>query len=215
MSRSRSQRGFTIAELLAVILMMALLMSAVALIIGPLMRSQSQAQAKVDTVQAADMALYRMERDIRNTTLNQIFSCTTGASPVCTVPPATLATTNAIVVACAFKNGNGAFQLTTTGTPKWQGATVYWVDAKGNIDVGFDKPSTYIVGNALTLTDADNAVVDVQNNGGMQLARFVETLSLGEPAASGHKVALQMEALSAVNGASNETTYRTDLETRN
>lgn len=216
MSRSsRRQRGFTVAELLSVIFLMALLMSAVALIIGPLMRSQSRTQAKVDTVQAADMALYRMQRDLRNTTLNQVYSCTTAASPICATPAPALTTTAAIVIASAYQNGSGPFQLTSGGAPKWQGATVYWVDAKGNIDVAFDVPSGYVSGNSLTLTDAQHAVSDVKTNGGMQLARFVETLSLAEPANSGHKLSLQMQAQSTVNGATNETTYLTDLEARN
>ena len=212
---SFTQRGYSVAELLSVIFVMALLMSAVALIIGPLMRSQSQTQAKVDTVQAADVALYRLERDLRNTNLSFIWSCTTTATPVCQAPPATLSTTSAIVVASAYKNGTGPFQLTSsTGKPKWQGATVYWVDTKGDLEVAFDPPSGFVPGSNMTIVQAQRAVSDVTVGGGMHLARFVETLSLAVPGV-GHQVALQMQAQSTVNGAVNETTYRTDLETRN
>jgi len=216
MSQSNtSQRGYTIAELLSVTFVMALLMTAVALVVGPLMRSQSQTQAKVDTVQAADMALYRLERDLRNTNLGLIWSCSTGASPTCQTPPGALTTTAAIAVASAYQGGSGPFQIiASSGKPSWQGLTVYWVDSRGNIDVAFDKPSGYTVGKNPSKSDAQNAVSDVTAKGGVQLARFVETLAIGIPSV-GHQVALQMQAQSTVNGAVNETTYRTDLETRN
>ena len=210
----RPQRGYTIAELLSVVFILALIMSLVALIIGPIMRSQSQTQAKVDTVQAADTALYRLERDLRNTDINQIYSCTISASPVCSAPATTLTNTAAIVLASAYKSGTGPFQLVTlTGQPAWQGATVYWVDSVGNINVKFDTPASYS-GGTLKDTDAENAVKDVTASGGMRLARFVEQLSLAVPNI-GHKVSLQMQAKSTVNGTVNETTYTTDLQTRN
>jgi hypothetical protein len=192
-------------------------MSSVAFVIGPLLRSQSHTQAKVDTVQAAAMALYRLERDMRNASVDQIFVCTTGATPACAAPPTTPATAQAVVVSSAFASGNGAFQLQATGLPNWQGATVYWVDAAGNLDVAFDaNPGTFVAGSGqpLTASQAQAAVTDVTTRGGMQLARFVETLSLGAPV-SGHEVTLQLQAKSTVSGADNETTYTTDVETRN
>jgi len=193
---------------------MALIMSAVALVIGPLMRSQSQTQAKVDTVQAADMALYRMERDLRNAGSSQVWACTTGATPNCQPPTATVTTTSAIVLASAYLNGTGPFQLLSTGKPKWQGATVYWVDAAGNLDVAFNSPATFIKGSNMSNLQAAQAVTNVQAAGGMQLARFVETLAIAESAGS-PELTLQMQAQSTVNGALNETTYLTEVHARN
>lgn len=215
MSRSSAQRGTTIAEVLSVVAVLGLIMSSVAFVIGPLLRSQSHTQAKVDTVQAAAMALYRLERDLRNSSVDQIFVCTTGATPSCSVPSSAPATAQALVVSSAFAGGKGAFQLQSTGLPNWQGATVYWVDAVGNLDVAFDgSPGTFHTGQPLTASQAQAAVTDVTSSGGMQLARFVETLSIGVPP-SGHEVTLELQARSTVNGANNETTYTTDVETRN
>lgn len=215
LSRNSAQRGTTLAELLSVVAILGLIMSSVAFVIGPLLRSQSHTQAKVDTVQAAAMALYRIERDLRNSSADQIFVCTTGATPSCTAPTSTPATAQAVVVASAFASGKGAFQLLSTGLPDWQGATVYWVDAVGDLEVAFDAgPGTFHAGQPLTASEAQAAVTDVATSGGMQLARFVETLSLGAPA-SGHEVTFQLQAKSTVNGADNETTYTTDVETRN
>jgi len=215
LSRNKRQRGTTIAELLSVVAVLGLIMSAVAFVIGPLLRSQSHTQAKVDTVQAAAMALYRIERDLRNSSVDQIFVCTTTGTPTCSTPSLTTATAQAVVISSAFANGGGPFQLQANGLPKWQGATVYWVDAVGNLNVAFDaNPGTFIAGNALTAAQAQAAVTDVTTNGGMQLARFVETLALGAPATV-HEVTLQLQARSTVNSANNETIYTTDVETRN
>ncbi len=219
MSRnSRStQRGNTIAELLSVVVVLGLIMSSIALIIGPLLRSQHQTQAKVDTVQAAAMALYRLERDIRNTSISSIWVCTTDASPACTQATtlSSLTTAGAIVMPSAYANGTGQFQLQGNGKPKWQGATVYWVDAAGDLEVGFNAPSTYSIGNALTATDAQNAVLNVTASGGMHLARFTQKLALAVPSSSQNIVLLQLQARSTIGEASNETTYQTHLETRN
>ena len=86
LSRNKRQRGTTIAELLSVVAVLGLIMSAVAFVIGPLLRSQSHTQAKVDTVQAAAMALYRIERDLRNSSVDQIFECTTTRTPTSSTP---------------------------------------------------------------------------------------------------------------------------------
>jgi type II secretory pathway pseudopilin PulG len=217
MSRSKATgRGYTIAELLSVIFLLGLLMSAIVLILGPLLRAQHQTQAKVDTVQAAAMALYRVQRDLRNTDALGIFVCTTGSSPSCTSPFATITPTSAIVITTAYANGTGPFQFdATSGTPVWQGATVYWVDSEGNLDVAFDWPSGFVRGaSTITSTQAAAAVRDVTTAGGMQLARFVERLALAEPPAS-HIVSLQLQAQSTDGEATNETAYQTDLETRN
>ncbi len=200
--------------MLSTIFVLGLIMSAIAFIIGPLLRSQDQTQAKVDTVQAAAMALYRVQRDLRNTDVGSIYACTTGASPACATPGPTLSSTSAIVMSSAYLSGTGPFQLDAVAKPDWQGATVYWVDAVGNLNVAFDQPSTYTTDRLLNSVDAQNAVIDVTARGGMQLARFVERLSLSAPA-PGRKVTFQMQAQSTVNGALNETTYQTDIETRN
>ena len=207
--------------MLSTIVVLGLIMSAVAFVIGPLLRSQSQTQAKTDTVQAAAMALYRLQRDVRNSTFDKIYTCTTGALPACTSPLTTLTPTSAIVITSAYDNGTGQFQLVPSGAkvgaPMWQGATVYWVDSVGNLEVGFDTPSAsgYVKGNPLTPLQAAAAVTDVTAQGGTQLARFVEQLSIGVDPLIQHRVSLQLQAQSTVGGASNETTYRTDLETRN
>jgi type II secretory pathway pseudopilin PulG len=218
MSQSRgAERGHTLVELLTATFVVALMMTAVALFIGPLLRSQDRTQAKVDTIQAAAMALYRVERDMRNTTSGDIWACTIGASPACSAPATTLTPAAAIAMPTAYQNGTGQFQLVAaSGKPYWQGAEVYWVDSAGDLEVAFDRPIGYTAGTTLTQTDAQHAVSDVIAAGGMHLARFVGQLSLAVPGAGfGSKISFQMQARSTVGNASNETVYQTDLETRN
>ena len=201
---------------MSVMFSMGLVLGAIALIIGPLLASQNRTQAKVDTVQAAAMALYRVERDLRNTNLGSIYSCTTGAVPTCATPSPALTSTTAIVIATAYHSGTGQFQLNSSGKPNWQGADVYWVDAAGDLVFAFDAPTStgYSQGNLLSAADAQAAVVDATTNGGKQLARWVQQMSIAVPG-NGHQLSFQLQTRSTVGAASNDTTYRTDLETRN
>ena len=218
MSTSRgAQRGFTLAELLTTIVIMALVMTPIALMIGPLLGSQSSAQAKTDTVQAATKALYKIERDLRNTNLGSIYTCTISGAPVCTSPTTSLGSTSAIVVATSYLNGTGQFQFqTASGKPFWQGADVYWIDPAGNLNYAFDVPTgtNYVKGNLLSANDAQAAINDVTANGGQLLTQFVQQMAIAVPN-TGHQVWFQLQAQSTIGASSNETTYRTDLETRN
>jgi type II secretory pathway pseudopilin PulG len=218
MSRNnKHRRGYTLVELLSIVVVLGLVMTLVATVIGPLLRSQNQTQAKVDTVQAAAMALYRLERDLRNSQLTAIYACTTAGTPSCTQPTA-LTATPAIVVATAYQLGTGQFQFDqSTGKPEWQGATVYWVDASGNLKVAFvSNASLGIVGNGnpVSATQAGLAVTNAFSSQGLTIARFVEQMSLQFPT-NENVVSLELQAQSTVSGALNETTYQTDVEPRN
>lgn len=213
MSRSSyRRRGYTLVELLSITVVIGLVLTLIAAIIGPLLRSQNQTQAKVDTVQAAAMALYRLERDLRNSELTSVYACTTSGTPACTQPTA-LTPTSAIVVATAYQQGTGQFQFDqTTGKPNWQGATVYWVDSSGNLKVAFDSGGS-TPGSPVNATQAAQAVTDVLSNG-TTIARFVEQMSVEIPA-TGNVLSLELQAQSSVSGALNETTYQTNIEPRN
>ena len=217
MSRNNAKRrGHTVVEMLSVITSLSLVMTAIAAIIGPTLAAQNRTQAKVDTVQAAAMALYRMERDLRNTDAGSIYACTTGTTPTCAPPATTLTPTEAIVVVTAYANGGGQFQLKSSGAPNWQGADVYWIDPAGNLTFAFDPltGTSYTPGTLLSQTDAQKAVTDAVANGGKQLARWIQQMSIAEPG-NVHQLSLLIQTRSTVGGASNETTYQTDLETRN
>ena len=212
---NRRQRGYTLAELVSVVFIIGLVMTPIALIMGPLVNSQNRTQAKVDTVQGAAMALYRIERDLRNTNLGSIYECSTAAAPVCTVPASTLSSTGALVIVSAYRNGTGQFVTqSSSGKPYWQGADVYWVDTNGVLNFAFDVPALYTQGNLLSAADARTAVAHVLATGGAGIAQPVEQMSIAVPNV-GHKVSFQLKIQSTIGTAINETTFQTDLETRN
>jgi len=211
----RWQRGYTIAELVCVVFIVGLVMTPIALIMGPLMNAQNRTQAKVDTVQGAAVALYRIERDLRNTNLGSIYACTTTGAPICAVPASTLGSTDALVIVSAYRNGTGQFiTQSSSGKPYWQGADIYWVDANGVLNFAFVVPALYTQGNLLSAADARTAVADVLTTGGTGIAQPVEQMSIAVPNV-GHKVSFQLKIQSTIGTAINETTYQTDLETRN
>lgn len=130
MRRKGAERGFTLAEMITVLLIIALIMSAIALVVPMLLREPTEAQAQVDDVQSTALALYRMQHDARPSTIMGISAC--GTTPVvsCSTPapppaPQPLPTTQAIVLVTA--NGTGQFKWDSSGNPKWQGYVVYWL----------------------------------------------------------------------------------------
>ena len=204
--------------MLSVAFVMGLVMTAVALAIGPLVNAQNRTQAKVDTVQAVAMALYRVERDLRSTKSDSVWACTTSGTPTCTAPTASLGATDAIVIATAYANGTGQFQVdSSNGKPNWQGAAVYWVDSSGYLNFAFDFPtaSGYSTGNLLSAADARVAVSDVLAAGGKQLAQPIEQMSIAVPPSTANKVSFQLQTTATEGASSNELTLQTDLETRN
>ncbi len=223
MLRSRSsQRGSTVPELLTVVVVLTLLMSTLVAVIPPLLRSQSRSQAKLDTVQSAVTALYRIQRDLRRTYFLGAYACTTGSQAQCT-QPASFGSTAAIAFPTAYQNGTGQFQLQTGGSnpgdPNWQGVMVYWLDSSGNLKWAFDpNPTGFTTGNDLITAATAAAAVSDATTGvvtNTTIATNVENLSAAISSSNPNIISLQMQAQSTENGSINETTYRSDVLTRN
>jgi len=124
----RSQRGFSLAEILTVLVIMGLMLSVVAFCIPLFLSGPQEAQSQVDNVESAALALYKMQHDTRPSTIKGVFACSTLPLPTCTQPtPGPLPPpTQAVVVLTA--NGTGQFTLDkNTGAPAWQGFIVYWL----------------------------------------------------------------------------------------
>jgi hypothetical protein len=216
MSRSdRRPRGFTIADLVAVLFISGFAIAAIS-IMGPSPGSQDRTRAKVDTVQAVAGALHQIEHDLRNTDLGSVYACTINATPTCSIPTTALSTTSAIVIVSAYNNGTGKFVQSLAGKPGWQGADVYWVDPSGTLRFAFDAPTStlYVRGDVLSVSDAKAAVADALVNGGVQLAGSVEHMSIAVPNI-GHQVSFRLKIKTNAGAATNETMFQTDLVTRN
>jgi type II secretory pathway pseudopilin PulG len=220
--RSREQRGNTIVEMLMVIGILGLLMTMLVSILPPLLQSPARSQAKLDTVQAAAQALYRIQRDLRQTYYLSAFACTTGAGASCSQPTAFATSLPAIAMITAHQSGTGQFAVAGTGSnlgyPNWQGVTVYWIDANGALHWAFYQPSGFPESGPagpLSANDAAAAVAAATTGSvtGTQIATGITQLSAaweGQP----NVISFEMIAQSTENGHINETTYRSDVLAR-
>jgi type II secretory pathway pseudopilin PulG len=132
----RITRGFTIAEVLTVCVIVGLLLSVIAFAMPLFMRAPLEAQSQVDNVQSAALALYKVQRDVRQSNINGIYDCSLPPIVTCaaaTPPPPSITPppTPALVVLTA-DSGAGSFTVGgalsgEAGYPKWQGFVVYWL----------------------------------------------------------------------------------------
>lgn len=222
----RRQRGTTIVELMTVLVVLGLLMSLIVGIFAPLLRAQSQSAAKLDTVQSAAAALYRIQRDLRQTYYLSAYACTTGAGATCSQPTSFSTTTSAIALMTAYQNGTGPFQITqgsspNVGQPNWQGVTVYWIDSSGALHWAFYQPKSGQVfpqsGQGFGLQSGTAAAaVAAATTGGVSSTQIAVNIQQLAAAFSGQVniISIQMQSQSTENGSVNETTYRSDVLAR-
>jgi type II secretory pathway pseudopilin PulG len=205
---------------MTVMVIVGLLMTMIVAIILPMMRSQNRTQAKLDTVQSAAVALYRLQRDLRQTYYDGTWACTIGSSASCS-QPTTFGTTTAIAFPTAYKNGIGQFQLqtgvSTAGQPNWQGVMVYWIDSAGDLRWAFDPTPTGFTDEHVNSTTAAKAVADATTGvvTGTEIAANVQQLAVAIDLTKPNMISLKMQAQSTENGSVNKTNYRSDVLARN
>jgi type II secretory pathway pseudopilin PulG len=203
---------------MTVIVVLGLLMTMIAAVFAPMMRAQNRTQAKLDTVQSASSALYRIQRELRQTYYASTWACTTGASASCS-QPTTFGSTKAIAFPTAYQNGNGQFQLQSSGSaphPNWQGVMVYWIDSAGNLGWAFDSAGFVTGSNGLSSTAAALAVVAATTGvvADTKIAVNVQQLAVAIDPSQPNMIWLKMQAQSTENGSVNETTYLSNMLAR-
>lgn len=217
----RAQRGNTIVEMMSVVVILGLLMTMLLSVLAPLLRAPSRVQAKLDTVQTAAEALYRVQRDLRETYYLSAYACTTGATATCSQPTTLSNATQAIALITAYQTGTGQFQTQATGAsagqPLWQGVTVYWIDANNALHWAFYQPSSGFPQstNGLSSATAAQAVIAATTGGvsSTQLAAGIQQLEIALEGQT-NIISFQMQAQSTENNNTNETTYRSDVLAR-
>jgi hypothetical protein len=210
------QRGFTIAEALTVTVIMAFVSTFVALIVGPTFKAASSQGAKIDTLQAAERAFYRMQRDIHGSNVNGVYVCTYPAPTVCTTPTAALANATVIVMISPKKNGTGQLSWDPSqGQPAWQGFNVYWIapDANGvsSLNYAFNDPSG---GAVETVGSADAAVNNALAATPQYLATSVTSIQMSQNVTT-KTIGLKMSATSTDSNFTNTTSFESDTVARN
>ena len=127
--KRRAQRGVSLAELLTTMVIFGLITGIVAAIIGPMLRAPGQEQAKVDTMQAVAKAVYRMQRDVRQSTKGGIYYCTNIVPTTCLAPAAgaSPAPADALVITSPRNGPSGALSISSVGSAQQKGYNVYWL----------------------------------------------------------------------------------------
>ena len=221
MSRSRSSaaRGHTIAEVLTVSVIMGMVSSFVVLIVGPLFAASSSQAAKVDTLQAAAKAFYRIQHDLHESTSTGVYICTYPAPTTCNPPSTTeLTSTSVIAIISLRHNGNGQVIFDSTGAPKYQGYDVYWLvpeaDGTASLNYAFNDPTAGSINPGFTQT-ADAAVNNALAGQPTFLAQSITDLQLGNFSSTSRTIGLKMVSRSVEGTKKNETSYESDTATRN
>lgn len=124
----RSNRGFTIAEILTVFVIVGLILGAIAAAMPFITRGPLAAQAQVDNVQSAALALYKMQRDVRQSNINGVWDCSMPPIVLCSQPLPQASNPPAQVVAVVTADdGSGQFKVHGPGEPLWTGMVVFWL----------------------------------------------------------------------------------------
>lgn len=220
MSHSRfSVRGYTIAEVLTVSVIMGMVSSFVLLIVAPIFAASNAQTAKVDTIQAAAKAFYRIERDLHESTATGVYVCTYPAPSTCTAPSTTSLTTAQVVAIVTLReNGDGQVMFDATGAPSYRGYEVYWLvpDAAGTatLNYAFNDPSAGSINPGFTQT-ADAAVDNALAGSPTFLAESISGLQLGNFSSTSRTIGLKLVAQSIDGTQKNETSFESDTATRN
>ena len=224
----RARRGFSLAEMLAVVVIFGLISTFAALVIGPMLSAPNAEQAKVDTVDAAAQALYELQRDIRVSDPSGVFTCTMNPPPLippvtppyCTSPTQVMADTPILALLTPRTNGNGGLNWDpNNGQQAWQGFNVYWLvpNSEASNDVMYAFASVNIPNGSPTVdfATADNAVkTAMQSTSARVIARNVSGFQTSITVAT-RTVGLQIFSKTTVSGKQNQTTFRGDAVARN
>ena len=214
--RTSAQRGYTIAEVLTVGVIMGFVSTFVVLIVGPLFNAINSQGAKIDTLQAASSSFYRIQRDLHQSEVNGVYVCTYPAPSTCSAPTGALANATVIAIITPRKNGSGQLAWDSAqGQPQWQGFNVYWLAPDKNgvqaLQYAFNDPSG---GANPTVASADQAVDNALAGTPLFLATSVTGLQVSQ-AVPTSTIGLKMLATSTEGTSTNTTSFESDTVMRN
>jgi len=221
---SNRGRGFSLPELLVAIVILGVLSGMIALMFGPIISAPQKHQAKVDTVQAAARAMYRMQRDIRMSSKTGIFICQNDATnPNRSSATSTLTSAPLLALLTPRANGHAPEQYVTggSGNPRWTGFQVYWLDDSNNLLYAFgpsssvnsgqdngETPGTANAAVKLALA-ASNPEIVSQNISDVQT--FLNTAG----GSTIRIIGLKLTSMATDNGRTNESSLESDTVARN
>ena len=210
-------------EIMTVMIIAGIVTTIVASLFSSISGAAGAEQIDTDLVRSADEALYRIQRDVRQSDPNGIFSCTGASSTLVCTPASDLATptdSQYIAVLTAHSGGNGMMQWDISGRPAWTGFVVYWLvpDSSGtnNLAFGF-APAIIAAGANPAILNADviNAVSTASASTNAEtvaqsIARIQTMVDVSKD-----RVAIRITSQSSEGSKTNSTSVQSDAYARN
>jgi hypothetical protein len=201
-------------------------MSAIGLLIGmcrPILTAQTVEQTSTGEIQAVDAALYRLQRDVRQSDTNGIFVCTSVNNAItCTQASAFNSPTDApaLAILTAESGGSGPTRWDSSGHPLWTGFKVYWLaagaDGSDAMYIAFEPASVSLSAEPSVLNaDAAQAVsAALATSGPDRVADDILSLQSYADVTKDH-VALRITALENPSDPSSQLSVQGDAYARN
>lgn len=215
-----SKRGFTLAELLTVLVILGLVTSIMAAISAPLLNATTQMQAKGDSLNTDVQGMYRMQRDLRQSDANDVFVCTASGSS-CAAPSGSLASTSVLAIVTDKSSSGGWGFSSNDGTSAWTGFMIYYLAANtsgaNNLKMKFVADGTLGIKSSSTVTAAKAAVAAasaIASSDAETVAAGVQQLLVSAQPSS-QTIGLKLQAQSTVSGRTNYSTFESDTYARN
>ena len=219
----RCRRGMTLAETLTAMVVLGMFLTLVVALVRPMLSAPHQIQAKTSTVQTAAQALYRIQRDLRMSDVNGVFTCTADVVPTCSVPTSSLGPAARLAIATPL-DASGQLEIDpTANAPAWTGVRVYCLipNSSGTSDLRYAFAPIAGIGpgtdgiRALPTAAVASAVGQAcGSSAAITAATNVESMQVSADPSTG-AIGLRLVARTNVGGKTNETAYRSDVHARN
>lgn len=133
--RASSNRGFSIPEVLTVSGIAGLVAVLIVVLTGPMLSASNAELASLHQIQMMDTTLYRLQREIRQSDPNGIFTCSLSSGQMSCALASNLsapADISYLAILTARSAGTGQTTWDGSGRPAWTGFNVYWLAADGH-----------------------------------------------------------------------------------
>jgi len=219
---NRTNRAFTLAELLVAIAILFLFFGIAYSALLPVLTFLSPAQAKINTQQNAVPLLYKLQREVRQSDYRAVFAVVSGTTkPIQQVTSLTDVRTFAVASAKTGAAGSGCYpggRFVTVpgfGTPYWQGFDVFILQNAALKCIYEPLATPQIYYSNIQTSDAHTAITAAQGvTNPPVFGNAVLDVKLNSDATP-FIVDFQIKAVSTVNARTNATTYTEDVLTRN
>lgn len=224
-SKTRAARGFSLVEALIVIAVIGLVTALIASVFGSVISSPAKLQSKGDTLNSDVVGMYRLQRDIRATNVNDVFTCNTTGTITCNALSSSPTTVQAqgnpgaLAIVTNKTGGQGQWQFSATdGKPAWTGFVVYFLPSNLNPGDETDLKEKYEPSNLSAGVDSTKAAAAVMAavaaTDALTAAPNVTQLVVSANT-SANTILLKMAATSTVHGRTNSTSFESDTFARN